>query len=616
VIIVPPDADPSEGLRLAIRHSTQGRAVRLVSRGATNPDFVQQVSAPMVLTELDAYQPADKGPLLAQLLPSFSRWLARVFVGALGVDVVKAFWASAVTRLGLQDVFDAWCLANGLYANHSDQELTVVGAWHGTAALEALGARLAESVRPRRTLSPFFAGAGAAPSAAIALRLREFRREARVREAIEASKGESSPDVWLSVIGSWSFSSRHVLESLAAEARRRQTKVGVVFQSSLRPGATVDAHARQVDQGVLPVLESPQLAGIVGAVDQSVSYSSWSELLRELPGATLAMSRATTRMLASLELDLGPFKVWLGDLGRELLTLTTLDVLRAREAEFSSRRFAARLGPRTRVALSHASLVTDTVPDLVLQSAGAVTFDVVHGALAETLDMVSTAITHSSRKLLWTQAEARWLAPYLGSTTPVGAVPARPWSRRPARPANAPKRVLLLSNYGTLVGGAHRRRFPRAGYQVHLVGEVAKACRALGLNELRWRPHPGDDQAAVARDAERFGPMMVSRGTPLEDDFDWADLTITSLSSTVVEALAWDKPLLLHDIPVHEADVLMSLFPDERRFRNQEELEMALRRALADLEAGPPYEPEQTLRQTLFGPSGHPRSIADEVFGS
>jgi hypothetical protein len=299
-----------------------------------------------------------------------------------------------------------------------------------------------------------------------------------------------------------------------------------------------------------------------------------------------------------------------------LLTLTTLDVLRAREAEFATRRFASRLSSGTRVALSHASLVTDAVPDLVLQSAGATTYDVVHGALAETLDMVSTAITHSSRKLLWTAAEARWLPPYLGSTTAVGAVPARPWVARPGRPPHHPARVLVLSNYGTLVGGAHRRRFPRMGYQVRLVSEVCRVCRALGVSELRWRPHPGDDRAAVEHDASRFGPLTISRGTPLEDDFEWADVIITSLSSTVVEALAWDKPLLMHDIPVHEQAVLMSLFPAERRFRNELELTAALARALSEVEAGPPFAFEKALRVTLFGPTGQPRPIADEVFGT
>jgi hypothetical protein len=175
--------------------------------------------------------------------------------------------------------------------------------------------------------------------------------------------------------------------------------------------------------------------------------------------------------------------------------------------------------------------------------------------------------------------------------------------------------VLLLSNYGTWVGSAQRQRLPRVGYQEHLLANVKAVLGTDPSAVLRWRPHPGDDLRHVALSLARFGPRLsLSSGGTLEDDLDWADLIISSLSSTVVEALAWDKPLLLHAAPIHEADVLMRLFSATRRFRTDAELASAVRSARADLTGTGPAAPERALREEFFGPSGEPGKISDVVF--
>ncbi len=611
VIVVPPDADPDAGLRRAFAVTTRSAPARLIMRGAT----LVQSDAPLILCELDAYIPGNKGPLLLELVPGLKRWVSLVFEGAIdGVDVSSAFWASVNTRLGLQDVFDAWVLAKCIASKHAEVEVTD-RSWVGADMLATLGVT-ASVERPMAPSAGFIAQGFVAASAAIGLRMKELAQERKTREFLASRKGQGpAPAVWLGVIGHWEFSSRHVLGSLGAAAKAVGTQVGVLLESSLKPGDLAGAHRGKArDAPLLPVLSSVALEGAWSHVDQLVSASSLREFSAGSLGAFSAMTRAVRRYATvGSVIDFGVFSMP-APRTRSALTALTLDVLRGREAAAATRRFVARHDVTgARIALSHASLVTDATPDLILQQAGATTFDVVHGALAEPLDMITTAKTFSTQKLLWTNAEASMLQPFTSSKC-VGAVPSRPWKRLSTRPtANTPLRVLLMSNYGTLMSGAHRRRFPRLGYQRQLLADFAAA---LDMGQsLRWRPHPGDDQTAIAAELARFGPSLILSTGSLDDDLGWADLIVTSLSSTVVEALAWEKPLLIHDIPVHEADVLMALFSVTRRFRNADELARALQLAAADARSGQPLVPEAKLRQVLFGESGQPGSIAEVVFG-
>lgn len=631
LVVVPPDSSPEPAIAIAVRLLAQGRGVRIVGRGVTTPSFQAKVSTSgsLVLTELDAYLPTDKRPAQKALAAGLARWLDEVFGDAVpGVPGRDAFWSSAVTRLGLQDVFDAWCFASGLAEAHGSSHFVLTEPnWVGGRMLAGLvrarGGQLDGPASPTTTTFDrlrigALSGAGALVS--VLARAREFVREAPTRRFLESVENEGKPRVWLGVNGGWEYSSRHVLEPLGAFARNAETKVGVLLQSSLRPGNLGDAHRRSSsDAAILPVLSSASIKGVYSRVEQVVSHSNWRQFLGAIPGTCVAMMRCSGRVATrAAEIDFGPFILPVTAAPGALVRVTTLDVLRAREAAAATRRLIQRNQLEgAHIALSQASLVADAVPDLLLQTAGATTFDVVHGALAEPLDMVSTARTSSTRKLLWTDSEARYLREQTQREC-IGAVPSRTWVRQPRRAPHHPLRVLVLSNYGTLVGGGHRRRLPRLGYQEHLLanvkGLVSSANKRL---ELRWRPHPGDDRDQIRLAAAAFGPdLSLSQAKRLDEDLEWADLFITSLSSTVVEALAWDKPLLMHDIPIHESAVLMSLFDAQRRFRNDSELAAAFAAAATQLEEGAPLLQEEALRREFFGPTGAPHSIASLIFST
>jgi hypothetical protein len=628
VVLVPPDAPPEAAVPAAWRLVDAGERVRIIGRGVTADSFLETLPSRggALLTELDAYLPTDKRPLQRELEEGLARWLEAVFHDAVpGVRARDAFWASAVTRLGLQDIFDAWCYARGLVRHHGGAYFLVTeDRWAGGPMLADLLPRAEQvagvSRKPTRPLDRLKLGlfGGAASVISVLMRGREFFQEAPTRRYLDSQKPDEVPQVWLGINGAWEFSSRHVLGPLGAHARKHGVRLGVLLQSTLKPGTVRNAHrVAAPDRALLPALFSESLQGTVARVAQTISYGTWAELLSSLPGTWFAMLRCSARVATSAaEIDFGPFRLAVAAAPGSTLRLTTLDVLRGREAAAATRRFLQSTPlVNARIALSQASLVADAVPDLLMQTAGATTYDVVHGALAEPLDMIASARTNSTHKLLWTESEARYLEGHIPNACR-GALPPRTWTVRGRSAPQEPLRVLVLSNYCTLVGGGHRRRLPRLGYQELLLSDVkALLERAQKPIHLRWRPHPGDDRAQIRLACFKFGNALVlSNSKHLEEDLEWADLFISSLSSTVVEALAWEKPLLLHDVPIHEADVLMSLFDPARRFRNGAELLRTFMHATAQLASGAPLVEEQTLRREFFGPCGVPGSIAEVIF--
>jgi hypothetical protein len=639
VVVVPPEANPDVGLELAMGLSRAGRRVRLLARGATVASFVRKVTpeTPMALAELDAYTLNDKGPFLKQLLPGVHAWVDTVYKGSIPfVDARRGVWASVISRLGLQELLDHCCLVAGILHHHPAATFVLSDpTWEpGVALCEGKGQVEQGKPQPGRLPSTrwfhslsFLATGAACAIGVLAYRLKELWDESQLREHLKTLRPRQAtpPKFWLSIVGHWEFSCRHLLQSVGAYVKENQVPVGILLQTSLKRQPVAGAKQAPVGEGpqLLPVLTSDPIGDCWTEVAQVVSYSSIWEFLIQAPSNLAAMLRCVYRAswlcpgvrIGSFELHPVLAKT------RGLLLATTLDVLRGREAAAATLAFVNRRDVKgATVAMSHCSLVTDAVPDLVLQQAGATTCDIVHGALAELLDCVATAQSWSSYKLLWTVPEAEYVQPYVSSTC-VAPFPARQWQFRgrsrglaPDRPA----RLLLLTNYGTmLASAAHRKRFPRVGYQTLLIEAVRRVLAEMPASfEVLWRPHPGDDANLVRADASSHGAeLQLSSAGLLEDDIEWADLVITSLSSVVVELLAWDKPILVHHIPLHEADVLMNLFAAERRFRNAEELRVALSRALADLRSAEGLHLEDELRRRMFGPEGRPGS-AGEFYAS
>lgn len=634
VVLVPPQSSPGPGLEQAERLVRAGRRVRLVMRGATTPAIRARLApvGPVALTEIDAYLPGSMGPVYRELVPGIEAWLRSVFAGSVeGIDGARAFWASSAVRLSLPAALRAWCLARGIVSRHGHQAIfNTDPGWIGAQALESLLAKPADvqgttptqAVRPGWRLRVVAFGIAGAV-AAIALRTREFVSERRTRAAIHArniAPEAATPRVWLGVIGYWPRIARHVIGPLGRAARARGERVGVLLQSSLRVGNLGGAWGTpQGMDDVLPALASPDLEGIVGCVDQCVSYETYGQAIAAIAGTLWAMARVCRQLArAGPELDLGPFRIKLRHHSRALAIMTTLDVLRAREAAAAASRFAHRRGCRgLTIAWPHASMVSDVVPDLVLQGRGALTLDVGHGMNPDLQNVVNQGRTFATISLLWTAAEARYIAPFVRPRC-LGGIAFRELAPRAVPRRKEPVRVLVLSNYALYYPGFHGHRFTQIAFQEILLDALREAVSRSSFRlDLRWRPHPSDDPESIEQARRNFSaaPLALSRGREFDEDLQWADVVVTSISSTVVEAVLYPVSVLIHDIPYYEGEAFIRSIPDCRRFRDERDLPFKLERAVRDALADSPLAPEAEMRAAFFGESGTPSDIAHVVFG-
>jgi hypothetical protein len=635
VVLVPPWADPAEGLERArvLLSADPVVAVRVVARGATVrrdwPSWVEAALGRLALTELDAYSPCDKTPVAQEVLREGAAWVERLFDGVLpGLPASRALFPTVCNRI-LQPLIDAWPLARGLAHHHgTDEILCTQPDWPGLEPLAALVTASGGRVRlpeepwrvPWRVRLCAWVLAGAA--AALFRRVREFWQERPSRSHLRALRARLAPlpppRVWLGVIGDWPWSSRHVLDGLLPALRERDDRVGILLQGTLQPGLRPGSAADVRTAGpIFPSLDHPLLAGRLAAVDQCVSVEDAARLGRSLAASTLEVLRVLGRLLAQgPRLRFGPAGISLDRRLPDLAKLATIDVYRAREAlEATGALLARRSLSGATVIWSHASQANFAVPDVAVQQEGATTIDLVHGGLADYVDHLGKDRTACTVKALWTVAEARGLAPYLPGQRCVGSfVPRRPPAPQIVRPAHDPVRLLCLTNYvNGYTLGYGRGRLSLECWQVAFFQALEEAIAALSVPcEVRWRPHPADVRSAVQANLERLPWVRLADGT-LHENLAWADVVLTSVSSIIVEALAFPRPLFVQYAPLWDFDVAAGPFDPERRFQNGSELGPRLSRCIQALRAGDAaaFAPEALLRERLFGAARSPRPLAD-----
>jgi hypothetical protein len=628
VLLAPPGTPLAEAfaeLRAALDGTTT--KVRLVVHGAivraNRPAWLTTQRA--VLTELDAYLPSERTSMLREAEEAFGRWLAETFRDAFsdGLPPERVLWGSAMWR-----VFAVWFaalpLAHGLASQHGTDAIRCLDArWPGAFVLESLvrasGGRFEIAARPRpRFWAPKIIAQSAINLAgAFAVRTREYLRERPARARVnQIRRRDADPDVWVGIHGAWPRTCRHVIEGVGGAALSEGRSVGVLLQSSLQLGSVQE----DAPSTIFPALDQPPLDRVVAAVDQCASLEHASDLVREMLATTRAAARSAVRLArGGPHVKLGPLEI---DLSRDtvaLARLATFEVLRAREAAAATRSLLRRREFRgKKIVWPHASKANIVAPDLMLQAAGATTFDLVHGALAAPIDFITHARTYSTTTIWWTESELRYVAPYLPGHRGVGGYVPRSLVRRERQsPPDAPLHILVLSNYATPTDGV----FKDECYQDALLEAVSASTRAVaGPYVVRWRPHPYDDRGRVDASRENWKgsvPLELSTSPDaLQSELAWADVVISSESSSIVEALLHEVGLFIHDIPLHERDVIMKIFPSERCFGNADELGPQLHEFIdahrrAD---GTRFAPEERLREAFFGPTRAPRDLSELLF--
>ncbi len=570
--------------------------VRLVVRGAALVRSAPPDSAVRVLvTELDAYQPAERAPLAAPMVEAASVWLRRILDDACpGLDSAKVFWGSASVR-ALSAAFVAYPMVLGLAHHHGHSDFVCLDpSWVG---FETLVATVAEqgghvSPRPRAAFAwrtRMVAHVAGSFAAVLIVRAIELLREPRL-----PAPSARSPRLWLGIVGTAPGSSRHVVAHFAAEQTREPLGILLQGKISKRQASWEKAFGSDTE---LPGLRDVAKLGRELVIEQAVSVRG----LR-LAQAVMQTARATARSIRPLLasgslLSLGPFRFPLQRFMSAVARLVTFDVLRAIEARMATEAVAARHDFRgAKVVFPHASLAPVVASDSTLQAHGAVTAELVHGSLGDAMDIVAHARSQSNERLVWTAAEARYYAPHASHQRVEGGF--LPAITLPPPPTDAPLNVLILSNYAHPVLGFDGPA-PRFAYQQLMFEAVREATEGLDAT-LRWRPHPSDDRAAVERTRRDFADLRMQCSMPpamLHDDLAWAHVIVACISTTLVEALCGGgRALFVHDVPFHERDVLMCLVPKECCFASGAELKQKLERWLD----GRALDAEARFRAQLF----------------
>lgn len=614
VVFVPDDGDLSRGFEWLRQELNGGESVvRLIGCGVTDPSSwptwlsTHPRASSAILTEVDAYLPLDRGARLESFALDVDGWLRRVFAGDFGtLDVARAFRSTFTNRVLLQQ-FSAWTLLEGLSTHHPTDPIRSPDArWQAWLKPQMKPTLLERSWFALRLL----AAASVLVVASLGRRAWEFVKEAPSRKKLVDLAGglRGAPKVWVGVIGSWPYASRHVLESV----KSYEAEFGVLLQDTLKPGA-LDAHLAgkvEAKDAVLPTLGQPALAGRYGAIGQVVSAMTGTELVASSLRGVWATARATLRA-ALVGPRIGIFTI--EDRIQGIARVLTIDVLRAHEAEAATAKLIASHDfSGSRILWPHASAPSVTVPDLMLQAAGATTIELVHGAFADRQGVVTYAFSASSIRATWTEVEARFLEPHMRGQRCVGGfVPRAAAVERLPRPKVS--RILALTNYGAGVLGPTVARFSRLGYCQQAFFEALDAAVAASGREFEvvWRPHPADDERSFAAILKRYSYLTLSRGQrSLEADLEATDLVVSSWSSALVEALRHPVPVFVHTIPYYEATGVFAAFDATRTFTTGQSLIAGFNSCLLAVERNLPgsLAAEQTLRTRFFGTSRSSRS--------
>jgi hypothetical protein len=543
-----------------------------------------------------------------------SAYFERLFPQKLDEPLGELLWCAAFLKPALLNRCLAVAFARALFARVRMASLHLLGPLPhplcDTLAAEArarglpVHQELAGHVRQRADELLYwprgFLTAGALGAMSLGRSVRRWlgRRRAMTRLAEQMPGPAAHPRLWLAV-SQWIQPSRHLVETVLAPCAARGIPVGLLFVTPFGAppsGGTVDEIA---------YLDGRLFPGRPAAVDQAAGSTEPFDLLRDLAHWLPWSARSVLGCLRhgrSFRVN-GAIAALPGDLPG-LLRLATEDLLRVIETHRAAERWLARHPESRTLVFAQASLPEPKTVDVLAQRHGLTTVDYIHAHVGES-DLRTAFRSRSTYLVAWTEQETVRFR-RLGTNRHVvgGYLPRRRQERRPdARP-----RILAAPSYLQAGNRETQRRYLK--YARRLAQALIELAAHLGERaEVVLRPHPLDDRQAwraLLGGAAPSGPAPVlSDERQYSADLGRSHIVILSNSSTIVEALAYDIPVLVQRGPVVEADSLVALVPPERSFASGREL---IERVEAILQT-PDLGPEHMLRQACFGPRGEPAEI-------
>lgn len=609
VLVLLPGADLAAGFAVARNLLDEG-PLRIIGHGVTTPAGRPSwaSSTPgLWLTELGAYKFRPGVQSTAPLRDGLRAWIDGT-VGRIGaIDASRVLWQAACMRF-FQNNFDAHQFNEGIAVAHAADDVIVRGRWGGAPQL-APSPSLPRRAFERAVWPVAIGGAtGAALLGAVAILARDYLRATPARQWLRDSQRRVAPPeprVWVAVFPGYARINAHFLESVVRPVLAQRRDVGVLFVGNVAPGARRESDMRRSDRsgplwGGLGFLET-ELAKL--HVAQCVASETLGQLGADLLDASMSTVRATAYVAIR-----GPY-VTCGSLQFSLFAevsnvarFLSLDIARATAAERATRRFVAQHDVRGATVVLPASAAAAIAPvDATLQDAGASTIEQFHGTGGDY--WFGAAESASALRCVWSDVDAKLHDGVLHGVV-VGGMPA-PAPRAPRVRADRPWNVLVMTNLvhrDCELGGFSMRPFQQDLLRsMHLLAEEEDGLR------FRWRPHPADVERLVHEDVSTFPEIELSRGRPLAEDFEWADVVVSTQSTSLVEALVTGLPVIGYVYP--EAIMAMTYLHPCRAFFRGDDLADRLHRCLEDITSATPESrfPEDYALERLFGPSRMPR---------
>lgn len=586
----------------------RGTAVRLVGHGATSaeswPAWARDARG-LIVTELGAYRTDSPIKATRSLADDLREWLDEMFAGVLPQDLGgRAFFGSAAARL-LQPVFDGITYSDGLAEAHPGATFHCLDPeWLGLpilrAAVESRGGRVFPRPQPKPRLwaARVYAEWVYRLVRAILGQLRHYLRAAPSRARLRQLRGtQRSPELWVALVPDWKRINAHVIDNVALPALAAGRNVGVLLCTTLARGERSDAALlNSTGTKLWPGLGDllPEVGGL--SVEQIVGPEKLTQLAALLATSVRHSWRAARIIARSPTISRGIFRADISRHLAQLSALITTDVLQSIAAAGAVTRLTSRHSlAEVPVVFSSVGLVETQTADLLLQAAGAATVDFVHGSGGE--NWYGATENSASLRAVWTKADVE-IARQLGRPAVIASLKTPLLA---TRRLVAPRRLLLLSNYVHV--DWQRAGFPFEPFQLLLLDALAAVKSAAGEQlSYRWRPHPNDDADAVARALSRAPFLETRRTSTLEEDLEWADVVVSSPSSTTYQALSAGVPVFVHCPPGLRPLPDIKAICETRKFFYPSELEQRLGQCIAQLEAGSfdALAPERRALKRLF----------------
>jgi hypothetical protein len=162
---------------------------------------------------------------------------------------------------------------------------------------------------------------------------------------------------------------------------------------------------------------------------------------------------------------------------------------------------------------------------------------------------------------------------------------------------------LLASNYTH--EDTRGANLPLEPFQREMLRTVALLRKNVAVPlEFRWRPHPSDDRDAIERARSTVDGLELSPNRDAEQDLEWADIVITSVSSMIPQILMLGLPLFVHVPPALEELQDVQAISPERRFFYAEDLVQEFKQLVELIETGavPPLAPEKQAAARFLAP--------------